>query len=68
VKRFTGRNGVIQVRATTRAGKDVFSVYVNVRRNSIEEEEWAGTYEVTYGPAAKPKANTKRGTVKCFVE
>lgn len=68
VKGFTGRNGVIQVRATARAGEEVFSVFVNVRRNPKDEDDWAGTYEVTFGPAAKPKANIKRGKVKCFVE
>jgi hypothetical protein len=68
VKGFTGRNGVIQVRATVRAGDEVFSVFLNVRRNPKDEDDWAGTYEVTFGPTAKPKANVKRGKVKCFVE
>jgi hypothetical protein len=68
VKVFTGKNGVIQVRATARAGEETFSVYLNVRRNPKDEDEWGGTYEVTYGPKAKPKATIKRGKVKCAVE
>jgi hypothetical protein len=68
VKGFTGRNGIIQVRATARAGEEIFSVFLNVRRNPKDEDDWAGTYEVNFGPAAKPKANAKRGKVKCFVE
>jgi hypothetical protein len=68
VKSFSGRNGVIQVRATARAGEETFSVFLNVRRNPKDEDDWGGAYEVTFGPDAKPKANIKRGKVKCFVE
>jgi hypothetical protein len=70
VKSFTGRNGVIQVRATARAGEDNVSVILNVRRNPKDEDDWPGTYEVTVAPAkdSKAKPDVKRGKVKCFVE
>ena len=68
VKGFTGKNGIIQVRATARAGEETFSVYLNVRRNPKDEDDWGGAYEVAYGPKAKPKATIKRGKVKCAVE
>lgn len=70
VKSFTGRNGVIQMRATARAGEDNVSVFLNVRRNPKDEDDWPGTYEVTVAPAKdhKAKPSMKRGKVKCFVE
>lgn len=73
-KGFTWNEKGLQVRATARAGEETFSVFLNVRRNPKDEDDWAGTYEVTYGPAAakdkaaKAKTNTKRGKVKCAVE
>lgn len=70
VKGFTGRNGVIQVRATARAGEENVSVFLNVRRNPKDEDDWPGTYEVRIADAKdkKAKAAIRRGTVKCFVE
>ena len=68
VKGFTWNEKGIWVRITARSGEHIFNVQVNVKRNPKDEEDWAGTYEVAYGPAAKPKANLKRGPVKCYVE
>lgn len=72
VKSFTGRNGVIRLRATARAGEENISVFLNVRRNPKDEDDWGGTYEVTAAAANKKdksaKASVKRGKVKCFVE
>jgi hypothetical protein len=70
VKGFTGRNGVIQVRATARAGEDNVSIYLNVRRNPKDEDDWGGTYEVKVASAKDKKAKpaVKRGKVKCVVE
>lgn len=70
VKGFTGRNGIIQVRAVARSGDENVSVYLNVRRNPKDEDDWSGTYEVTVASAKdkKAKANVKRGKVTCAVE
>jgi hypothetical protein len=68
VKRYFGKGGVIQVRVSASADGQTYSVFVDARRNPKDEDDWSGKYEVTYGPSAKPKANIKRGNVKCFVE
>jgi hypothetical protein len=70
VKGFTGRNGIIQVRLTARAGEENVSVFMNVRRNPKDEDDWPGTYEVRIANAKdkKAKADVKRGKVQCNVE
>lgn len=74
VKRFVGRNGIIQLQAAARVGEETYTLRVNVKRNPKDEDDWPGTYELssaTAAPAkekAKAKANVKRGAVKCFVE
>jgi hypothetical protein len=73
VKHFSGRNGVIRVRATVRTGEENVSVSLHVRRNPKDEDDWAGTYEVSFAPVAAKdkkatKADVKSGKVKCFVE
>lgn len=71
VKGFTGKNGIIRVRASARAGDHRYTVRLNVRRNPKDEDDWPGTYEITHNPAGSKKAqpaDTKRGKVKCFVE
>jgi hypothetical protein len=71
VKNFSGRGGVIQVRASARAGDEIFSVFLSIRRNPKEEDDWGGTYEVSIAAAdkkSKTAPTVKRGKVKCFVE
>ncbi len=68
VKRYFGEGGVIRVRVSAASGDQVYTVNLNVRRNPKDEDDWPGTYEVTFGPKAKPKANTRRGKVQCAVE
>lgn len=72
VKSFVGKNGIIQIHAAARAGEQTYTLRVNVKRNPKDEDDWGGTYEISYTPPAqdkaKPKAVAKRGPVKCFVE
>lgn len=70
VKGFTGRNGIIQVRVTARDGDENVSVFMNVRRNPKDEDDWPGSYEVRVASAKdkKAKADVKRGKVQCNVE
>jgi hypothetical protein len=67
VKRYYGQGGVIQVRVSAQN----YTVSVNAKRNPKDEDDWAGTYEISEGAAdKKTKAAPKvtRGKVKCFVE
>ncbi len=67
VTSFLGKNGIIRVRVTARAGGETFAVRVDVKRNPADEDEWPGTYEIA--PAGtKDKALIRRGSVQCFVE
>jgi len=70
VKGFTGRNGIIQMRVAARAGDENVSVFMNVRRNPKDEDDWPGTYEVRVASVKdkKAKADVKRGKVQCNVE
>ncbi len=70
VKKFSGRNGIIHVRATAQTGDDIFTISMNARRNPKDENDWAGTYEVIQGVAGYKAmaANAKRGKVKCAVD
>lgn len=72
VKRYFGKGGVIQVRISAKSGENIYTVYVNAKRNPKDEDDWGGTYEVTIAPAAAKdkgsKKNVTRGAVKCFVE
>lgn len=74
VQRYFGEGGIIQVRMSLRSGDQVYTVRVNAKRNPKDEDDWGGTYEVSYGPAmaakdkSKAKPQIKRGKVKCFVE
>jgi len=71
VKRYYGVGGTIQVRVAAQSGEQNYIVAVNAKRNPKDEDDWAGTYEVTQGLAdkkSKAKANVIRGKVKCFVE
>jgi hypothetical protein len=71
VKRYYGAGGVIQVRVSARSGDMTYTVNVDARRNPKDEDDWAGTYEVTSAAADKKTnaaATKKRGKVKCFVE
>ncbi|MBX3523037.1 MAG: hypothetical protein KF807_07515 [Xanthobacteraceae bacterium] len=72
VKRYFGEGGVIRVRVGARTGERDYLVMVDAKRNPKDEDDWSGTYEVRYGPAAVPGKKTapqiRRGKVKCFVE
>lgn len=81
VKSFTGRNGVIRLRAVAQSADERVTVSLNVRRNPKDEDDWPGTYEVELSPSKadakseekskakdKSKPNIKRGKVKCSVE
>jgi len=70
VKRYYGVGGVIHVRVAAQSREQSYVVVVNAKRNPKDEDDWAGTYEVTQGTAdMKTKAaKITRGKVKCFVE
>ena len=71
VKSFYGAGGIIRVRFGARSGEQTYTINVNVKRNPQDEDDWPGTYEVTYGSSNKKdktKPVTIRGKVKCFVE
>ncbi len=68
VKGFTGQDGTIQLRASARSGEQVYMLRMTAKRNPKDEDDWSGTYELAYGPAAKPNATIKRGNVNCVVE
>jgi hypothetical protein len=71
VKRYYGVGGVIQVRVAAQSGEQTYTVVVNAKRNPKDEDDWAGTYEVTQGAAdkkSKAKPTVIRGKVTCAVE
>jgi hypothetical protein len=74
VRSFVGRNGIIQVRVSLRAGEETHALRLDVKRDPKDEDEWPGTYEISTTPAgakdakAKTKPAIRRGKVKCFVE
>lgn len=67
-KSFAWSRGALKLRAVTEIGGDTYTINVSAKADPKDEDEWAGTYEITYGPKAKPKANVKRGKVKCTAE
>jgi hypothetical protein len=74
VKSFVGRNGIIQVRVSLRAGEETHALRLDVKRDPKDEDEWPGTYEISTVPTAakdakaKTKPAIRRGKVKCVVE